>query len=100
MTMPPLEPNSTSAELLHKSMGITSTITAHLIAGQVVRVVWKHAPHGPNSEPPKPLDAEYPLRAVLVAAALHGATFALVKAATQRAGAHLFQRMTGEWPAG
>lgn len=96
--MSPQEPSSTSAKILYKPVGITSSIIAGIIAGQLVQVAWKHATSGPNADPPQPLESEYPLREVLAAAALQGAVFSLVKAATQRGGARLFQRMTGEWP--
>jgi hypothetical protein len=35
---------------------------------------------------------------VLIAAAIQGAIFAVVKAAIDRGGARAFQRWTGEWP--
>ncbi|MGB7983196.1 MAG: DUF4235 domain-containing protein [Candidatus Nanopelagicales bacterium] len=96
--MRPQEPTSTSAKILYKPVGITSSIIAGIIAGQLVQVAWKHATPGSKADPPQALESEYPLREVLAAAALQGAVFSLVKAATQRGGARLFQRMTGEWP--
>jgi len=35
---------------------------------------------------------------VLTAAAIEGAVFGLVKAATDRAGAKAYEQVTGEWP--
>jgi hypothetical protein len=35
---------------------------------------------------------------MLMAAALQGAIYALVKATIDRAGAQAFERLTGEWP--
>ena len=38
------------------------------------------------------------MREVLIAAAVQGAIFALVKAVIDRGGARAFERWTGEWP--
>ncbi len=73
-------------------------MVAGVIAGQVFKAVWKHAAPGDQEDAPKALESEYGMRQVLVAAAVQGAIFAVVKAATTRGGARAFQRATGEWP--
>ena len=71
---------------------------AGVVAGRVFKVAWKHGTAGPDADAPKPLESEYRMRQILVAAAAQGAVFAVVKAVTQRGGARLFQKWTGEWP--
>ena len=43
-------------------------------------------------------DSEDGVIAILLAAAIQGAIFAIVKASINRGGANLFQKWTGEWP--
>jgi hypothetical protein len=60
--------------------------------------VWKQLdPHSPE-DPPKPLESEYRLRKIIVAAAVQGAIFSIVRALINRGGARVFERWTGEWP--
>lgn len=89
---------STSAKLLYRPVGLISSIIGGLIAGAVFKQVWKLAATGSEGDAPQALESEYSLREVLVAAALQGAIFAVVKAAIDRGGARAFQRWTGEWP--
>ncbi len=89
---------SRSAQLLYRPVGITSSIIGGLIAGQVFKQVWKRASPGSKPDAPGALQSEYRMREVLVAAAVQGAIFAVVKAAIDRGGARAFQRWTGEWP--
>ena len=89
---------STSAKILYRPVGLASSVLAGVIAGSVFRTVWHKTTAGDKSDPPKPLESEYPLRQILTAAVLQGAIYAVVKAATERGGARAFQRVTGEWP--
>lgn len=89
---------STSARILYRPVGLASSIVAGVIAGQVVKVGWKKATPASTDGPPQALESQYPLRQIVVAAAAQGAVFSVVKALTQRGGAHLFQKWTGEWP--
>jgi hypothetical protein len=92
------KPTSTSAKMLYRPIGITGSLLGGLVAGQVFQQVWKHATPGDNADAPKPLESEYRLRDILVAAAIQGVIFSLVKALVNRGGARLFQKWTGEWP--
>lgn len=92
------QPASKSAKLLYRPIGLTSSIIGGLIAGQVFKQVWKRATPGDQAEAPKPLESEYSMRQVILAAAAQGAVFAAVKAVIDRGGARAFQRWTGEWP--
>ncbi|MEV7617658.1 DUF4235 domain-containing protein [Streptomyces sp. NPDC089799] len=67
-----------------------------LAAGAAFRQVWKVIGH--DDAAPGATDEDRTWREVLLAAALHGATFALVRAAVERAGATATRRLTGTWP--
>jgi Protein of unknown function (DUF4235) len=60
--------------------------------------VWKRLDPDSSDDPPKPLQSEYRLRKILIAAVLQGAIFFAVRALINRAGVRLFERWTGEWP--
>ncbi len=92
------ERSNKSAQLLYKPIGILSSLIAALAARQIFKQVWKHATPGENAHAPKPLESEYQWREILVAAAIEGAIFSLVKAAVRRGGARAYQKWTGDWP--
>jgi hypothetical protein len=94
---PEKQPNK-SAQLLYKPIGIVSSLIAGLVAGQIFKTVWKHAAPGDQDDAPKPLESEYTMREVLVAAAIQGAIFSFVKAVVRRGGARAYQKWTGDWP--
>lgn len=90
--------SSTSAKVLYRPWGLIGSVVGGLVAGQIFQQVWKAAAPGDREDPPKPLQSEYGLPQILVAAMVQGAIFYLVKALINRGGARLFQRWTGEWP--
>ncbi|MDT9592387.1 DUF4235 domain-containing protein [Nocardioides zeae] len=92
------EPGSRSAKLLYRPVGLVSSMVAGLVAGQVFQQVWKRTHPGSPDDAPRPLESEYELTEVLVAAAVQGAIFATVRALVDRGGARLYQRATGDWP--
>jgi hypothetical protein len=92
------EPGTKSAKLLYRPIGLVGSIVAGILAGQLFKQVWKRAAPGDQDDSPKALESEYRLREILIAAAVQGAIFAVVKAAVDRGGARAFQRWTGEWP--
>jgi hypothetical protein len=85
------------AKLAYRPMSMAGSVVGGLVAGAAFKQVWRHAP-GESDEAPKALESEHRLRAVLLAAAIQGAIFGVVKAAIDRGSARAFQRMTGEWP--
>jgi hypothetical protein len=96
--MRPEQKSSKSAKILYRPWGLISSLVGGLIAGQVFQQVWKHLTPGDQADAPKPLESEYRLRQVLIAAVVQGAIFSLVRALINRGGARLFERWTGEWP--
>ena len=96
--MPAEKPTNKSAKLLYRPIGLTSSIIGGIVAGQVFKQVWKRATPGHKSDAPKPLESEYSMREILLAAAAQGAIFATVKAVIDRGGARAFERWTGDWP--
>ena len=89
---------NTSAKVLYRPVGLTASIIGGVVAGQIFQQLWKRAARGENADPPRPLESEYGLRQILIAAAIQGAIFAVVRALMNRGGARLFQKWTGEWP--
>ncbi|WP_327351969.1 DUF4235 domain-containing protein [Streptomyces sp. NBC_01304] len=85
------------AKLMYKPVGMVVGVLGGALAGMAFRWIW--AKVDDTREAPKPLDEERSWREVLPAAALEGATFAVVRAAVERGGATAFRRTTGKWPA-
>jgi hypothetical protein len=87
---------STAAKVAYKPVGLLTGVAAGLIAHLVFRQLWKRMAH--EDEAPDPLEREYPWREVVLAAALQGAIFAVVRAVINRGGAEAFRKVTGTWP--
>lgn len=84
------------AKMAYKPMGIGGSVLAASAAGAVVRQIWRRVAH--EDETPGPLQAESSLGRVLIAAAIQGMVFAVVRALIDRGGAKFFEKLTGEWP--
>jgi hypothetical protein len=84
------------AKLVYKPVGASVSVVAGLIAGILFKKVWSLATH--EADAPEATQRDRKWKEVLVAAALEGAIFGLVKAALDRAGAKGFERATGAWP--
>jgi len=67
------EQSNTSAKMLYRPLGLTSSLLAGLAAGAVFKSVWKHATPGDNADAPKALESEYRLREIIVAFLVQGA---------------------------
>ncbi|HEY2959936.1 MAG TPA: DUF4235 domain-containing protein [Actinomycetota bacterium] len=83
-------------KLLYKPLSLGFGVAGGLLAGMAFKQVWK-AVSG-ESEAPEATSREYGWGEVLLAAALEGAIFGLVKAAVDRGGAAGVRRLTGFWP--
>jgi Protein of unknown function (DUF4235) len=86
-----------AAKIAYKPIGIILGVAASFASGVVFKQVWKRISYDENA--PNPTDENRGWGEILVAAALHGAIFALVKAAVDRAGAAGVRKATGDWPA-
>lgn len=84
------------AKIAYRPVGLASGIVGGVLAGVVSKQVWKAVKHEPAA--PGALESEYGWREILVAAAVQGAIFAVVKVVVDRGGARAFERWTGEWP--
>jgi hypothetical protein len=87
-----------SAKVLYRPWGLLASLVGGLVAGQVFQRVWARIDPEGSDDPPTPLQSEYRLRKILLAAALQGAIFTVVRALIDRGGARAFEHFTGEWP--
>jgi hypothetical protein len=83
-------------KLLYKPVSIVVSVLSGALAGAVFKRIWKAA--AGEEEAPTATDIRHGWREVLTAAALHGAIFALVRAAVDRAAAEGTRKLTGVWP--
>ncbi|MGW4364391.1 DUF4235 domain-containing protein [Nocardia takedensis] len=81
---------------LYKPLGMAVGVLGGVAANAVFTRVWRGV--SGEDQAPTATARDHGWREVLVAAALQGAIFGLVKAAIDRAGATGYQRITGTWP--
>lgn len=81
---------------LYRPLGLLFGALGGVAASAVFSVVWQHL--SGEDEAPHPTDPDYSWQEVLVAAAVQGAIFGLVKAAIDRGGAKGWERLTGVYP--
>ena len=82
--------------LLYKPVSLLASVLGGMIATSIFKRVWKLA--AGEDEAPRATDIRRGYREVLIAAALEGAIFALVKAAIDRGAAEATLKLTGFWP--
>lgn len=90
--------SSKSAKILYRPWGLLASLLGGLVASQIFQQVWKRLDPDSSEDPPKPLESEYRLPKIVVAALVQGAIFSVVRALINRGGARAFERWTGEWP--
>ena len=83
-------------KLMYKALGLLVSLLASLLAGVIFKRLWKIAPG--SDEAPEATDERRGWGEILLAAALQGAIFALIKAAFDRATAEGVRQVTGDWP--
>ena len=74
-------------KLAYKPVGIVAGVISGAVAGLVFKQIWRLA-----------TDEDRGWTEILLAAALQGAIFAIVKAAVDRGGATGIRHLTGKWP--
>ncbi len=87
--------NRTAAKLAYKPVGLVLGMAASAASAATFRLLWRRIGKAEN-----PLDASDPnldWLEVVLAAALHGAIYAGVRAAVDRAGAAGVGRAVGDW---
>lgn len=87
---------SFASKAMYKPLSLATSVVGGVLASLVFRQIWSRV--GQNEEPPEPKDLGRDVREVLIAAALQGAVFGLVKAAVDRAGARGYHAVTHENP--
>jgi Protein of unknown function (DUF4235) len=84
-------------KLMYKALGIGVSLLASMLAGVIFKKVWKFTPG--SDEAPEATDERRGWGEILLAAALQGVIFALIKAVFERATAEGVRQVTGDWPA-
>ena len=83
-------------KLTYKPISLGASVLGGVIAGAIFKKVWQLA--AGEDETPQATDAQRSWTEVLIAAALQGAVFAIVKAAVDRGAAEGTRKLTGTWP--
>jgi hypothetical protein len=83
-------------KLLYRFLSMLVSVGGGLLAGTIFKKAWQLA--AGEDEAPKPTDAARGWHEVLIAAALQGAIFAVVKATVDRLTAVGTRSLTGTWP--
>ena len=83
-------------KLLYKPVSILVSVLGGMLATAIFKKAWKAA--AGEEQAPNPTDIRHGFGEVLVAAALQGAIFSLVRAAVNRGAAEGTRRLTGYWP--
>jgi len=83
-------------KLLYRPLGLLFGALGGLLASMLFGQAWKFI--SGEKEAPSPTMRNRRWTEVLLAAAIQGAIFGLVKAAIDRGGATGFRKLTGEWP--
>ena len=87
---------SKTAELAYRPVGLLASLAAGAVASTIFKQIWRRV--ADEDDAPDALQSEYSLSKILIAAAIQGAIFAVVKALMDRGGARGFEKLTGSWP--
>ncbi|MFD7911963.1 MULTISPECIES: DUF4235 domain-containing protein [unclassified Streptomyces] len=85
-----------ASEVAYKPVGLALGAVSGMIAGAAFKQVWKIVEG--EGDAPSATDEDRSWKQILIAAAIQGAIFAVVKAAVDRSGAVATRRVTGTWP--
>jgi hypothetical protein len=86
----------TAVKMAYKPVGLLLGAGAGLLSGVIFKQVWKLIEG--DQDAPNATDQDRGWTEILIAAAVQGAIFALIKAAVDRAGATGVRKATGQWP--
>jgi predicted metal-dependent enzyme (double-stranded beta helix superfamily) len=89
-------PGMNMSKIAYKPVGLIGGAVAGVVAGFAFKRLWRLAADEPDT--PEATDENRHWPEILLAAALQGAIFAVVKATVDRAGATGMRRLTGQWP--
>lgn len=84
------------SKLMYKALVLIASMLASLLAGVIFKKVWKLTPG--SDEAPEATDERRGWGEILLAAAVQGLIFALIKAVFERATAEGVRQVTGDWP--
>ena len=84
------------AKLAYKPLSAVVSVLGGILAAAVFKRAWTLVTR--EAQAPQATERDRDWKEILVAAALQGAFFGLVKAAIDRVGAKGFERATGTWP--
>ncbi|MFE9909886.1 DUF4235 domain-containing protein [Streptomyces clavifer] len=85
-----------ASKIAYKPVGLALGAAGGLIATAVFKQAWKVIEG--EGDAPDATDEDRSWRQIMLAAALQGAIFAVVKASIDRSGAVATRRLTGTWP--
>ncbi|MCX4807659.1 MULTISPECIES: DUF4235 domain-containing protein [unclassified Streptomyces] len=85
-----------ASEVAYKPVGLALGAVSGMIAAAAFKQVWKVVEG--EGDAPSATDEDRSWKQILIAAAIQGAIFAVVKAAVDRSGAVATRRVTGTWP--
>jgi len=88
---------SATSKALYKPLSIATSVAGGLLAGKVFTEIWQRVSPS-DQEPPEPKDLTRSTREALIAAAVQGLIFGLVRAAVDRAGAKGYRALTHDDP--
>jgi Protein of unknown function (DUF4235) len=88
---------SAVSKALYLPLSVASSVAGGLLAGKLFNEIWQRVSPS-DEEPPEPKDLERSGGEALIAAALQGLVFGLVRAAVDRASAHGYRAVTHEPP--
>lgn len=83
-------------KLAYKPIGVVAGVISGALAGLLFKQIWRLATD--EDDAPNATDEDRTWKEILIAAALQGAIFAVVKAAVDRGGATGVRQLTGKWP--
>ena len=83
-------------KVVHKTLELAVSVLAGTVASAVFKKVWQLSTGG--EEAPQATDVDRGWPEILLAAALHGAIFAVVKAAMDRRAAEGARKLARTWP--